>query len=331
MKKAFAVLLALAVLGGAVFAQAAAPAAAPALKLGGTINGGYAISGDTDGLPDIAWTRYQGASLNAFQVRLNGSYTNENASIGFRLQSRDFGAMTFTRAWGQMKFFDGKFTTRVGKLADYTFATAFNAWGNYDSALGLQLVVAPIDGLKIGYWIPEDLAADTLDLVTNLKDSDVGFAYSAEGLGDFVLNLNMKNGTAFAMDTYFGFNLTAVENLTGQLEVKVAGLTAGATPAMTFFENVAYTMDKLEAGMYMYQIINGADIELDFYPNVTYSMDTMTISAEIGVEYPLGGTLGWYVAPNVNVPVKSKASIDFGAKVAAGVTYNVYSVFNFAF
>mgnify|MGYP000911018214 CR=1 FL=1 len=201
MKKLIVLLLALAMVG-AVSAQTAAPA----LKFSGAVYGGVQYDSGTD---LVSFNRWYGGSLDAFRMRLNGSYSNDTIGMSFRLQSNDFTAPAFVRGLGWTKFFNGALTTKAGKLDDYSFATWYNSFGNFDGVTGAELIVAPIDGLKLGVVVPVYFGAARKSLSDTSKDLAFGLAYAAKGVGDLVATVNLDPVNKPGVTA--GFNLKAVK------------------------------------------------------------------------------------------------------------------------
>ena len=343
MKKALAFLIAFALVGAFVFAQDAAPA----LKWSGAVYTGFWYDSANDTTQLI---RYYGTP--GTRVRLNGSYSNEDMGIAFRLQSNDFTAPAFTRAFGWAKLFDGLLQFNVGKLGDYTFAKgAVWAFGNFDGATGLETIVSPIAGLKIGTFMPMSIAS-TVPLVNVLKDTAIGVSYSAEGIGDFALvydldpRVNAEDAAVFS-DLMFSAYISAIENLDVYIEGKVFNLgddTAGRE-AFLVSEYFAYAMDALTLELYLDQDIY-ADVTapntalaLTVNPAVSYTIDKYT--PKLSLTYALGAaeeTWTFNINPSVTYALK-KGSIELGmnydmsttAGVADDSTYNVYAlcIFNF--
>lgn len=332
MKKLFAVLLALLVVGGAAFAQDA-----PALKLSGAIYGGlvYSYTDATD-TNAVQWSRWYNGSLDALRVRVNGSYTNGNAGIAFRLQTNNPStAPTYARAYGWAKFFDGMLKVNVGKLGDYTWATVGdNGYGNFDGAFGMQFQVMPIDGLNLGAFIPVAIPS-TVTLGDTFKDIAIGAAYTLEGVADFQAGFNMNVAT----DTnaaWFGFNVTAVENVTAILEASLTDLGNDVTGATDLWWKFGYVMDALEVTLVATQGLTAVTTDaaaLGFTPGVAYTLDPVVVGA--GFTYTLNdgnvdGTNTWSIDPYVTIPV-SNSEVEIGGSYADSGDYNVYAFWTFNF
>jgi len=194
MKKAIVLLLALTVLGGAVFAQA-------------TVNGYVrAITTVTDG--SVAY---------ADRIRLNLGYTSEDEVVKMfaRLQGDSTAAPTPQYAWGSVKLFDGMAKITAGYLGnwDYEFGTGISNYklGNVsndadyiDQIKGVMVEAFPIDGLSFaGVYTPDG----------SLTIGDLYFAtkYALEGTGTAIVDADLDSNDAMRIGAAFQF--TGVENL----------------------------------------------------------------------------------------------------------------------
>lgn len=324
MKKLIVLLLAFAMVG-AVSAQAAAPA--PALKLSGALYGGVQYESDTD---VVSFARWYGGSLNAFRVRVNGSYSNDTIGAAFRLQTNVPGtAPTYARAFGWAKFFGGKLTANVGKLGDYTFASTYNSFGAFDGTEGMELIVAPVAGLKIGAILPVAVAGGKT-LAKTFQDMAFGAAYSIKDVADITATVDLSDT---AKPTVTGFvNVKAVKNLTAYIEYK-GTLVGDAAGNNYIFEYAYYNMDKLTVGVMADQKLynNGttaADISIS--PDVAYDI-TDAFNAGVSATIGLGGLAGdWSVGPYATLAIKN-GEFGFGAGYDQDSTASVYTMWTFNF
>ncbi len=268
MKKLVVLLLAFAVAAGA-FAQAAP---APALAWSGYVATGMQYDSGTGSLY-LTESDYSGKIT---RTRLSAAYTNGDFGVNFRIQSNDptlaNGGLDLTQAlvWGG--FEKGLVKFKVGKLNDYTYATAYNVYGNFDGKTGALVMVAPISGLSVGYFVP--LASNTTTKIENvLKSSAIAASYTAKGIGTFVGELAL--GTA-KNALYTGANINAVKDLTVYLETKTTDLANFGTTT-NINEYVSYAMGPLSVG--------------------AYASET------------LGATFGWYIAPEVSYALSPAATV----------------------
>jgi hypothetical protein len=195
MKKAIVLLLALTVIGGAVFAQATVSGYVRARAL-------YTESG-------LAYVD---------RLRLNFNYATEDKNVvAFaRLQSSDQLAPTVAYLQGQVTALDGMLKVTGGKLAvyDYSIGSSGTDWLNggvsndgyhLDSVNGMLVQVFPVEGLNLGVHV---LPAGTLDL------ADLGFnvKYDIADVGSVVVESDM--GVDFAASRYSAsFKFTGMEGL----------------------------------------------------------------------------------------------------------------------
>lgn len=311
MKKLFAILLAFALVGAA-FAQDEEAAPAPVLT-GGYYTGLYITGGEASDAIDLYLANW---TLNPYALgnyAWLGFYYDANGG-GFMLQ------MAFNDIWndvagsgnpiavqvpfvdyfyGYYTFFD-MVTMSVGMLADYTFATPYNYYGNYDLEqwmTGLLIDFYPIDGLHIGIFQPlagidtisDDPAPDpspfaAIDIVAKYSLADLGLKIYAGFLGS-----TAENGS----DVYFAAYYTGIEGLAIDVEAKINDLGA-ETNVMTFTEYFKYTgVENLVATIAIVEQISnatGAEFMLKVYPNISYMvMDGLTL-----------GVKGWYTMNNGN-------------------------------
>ncbi len=206
MKKAIVLLLALAVLGGAVFAQA-------------TVNGYVRAKADFS----------DAGSAFATRVRLNISYTTEdkNAYAFVRLQSSDYNAPSVSYAYARVNLFDGMAKLTGGKLAnyDYNLGSGVSEYllGNVsndgyalDAAKGMLLQVMPVEALSIGVaYLP------TVGTAVTLSDFGFNVKYDIASVGSVIVESTMASTVA---DSRYSasFSFTGVEGLTASAGYKSA-------------------------------------------------------------------------------------------------------------
>jgi len=153
MKKLIVLLLAFAMVG-AVFA---ADAPAPALTFNGYLNTGFQYDTTSDLVK--LYGAYAGKTS---RLRLNAAYTNGDFGVNFRYQSNDSAtapSVTQALVWGNL--FNKMVTFKAGELNDYTWATPYNSFGNFDGQTGIQVQLKPIAGLNFGVFVPVTAAGAT--------------------------------------------------------------------------------------------------------------------------------------------------------------------------
>jgi len=314
MKKAIVLLLALAVLGGAGFAQDDAPA----LKLSGALYGGLVYAnGDGAGLK---FDRWYGSVPDAFRVRLNAQLTAGNSGLKFRLQSNDFSAPVITQGYMWSGFLDNMIKVKLGKLDDYTFATVYNAYGNFDGVTGAEFILAPIDGLKIGAFVPVALP-NTVAIADQFAGTDFGLAYAIPDVANIVAGYQLGENVMWA-----GVDVKAIENVLARVEAKLTFDTS----TYVIWERVAYTMDALTLQLSSKQTITDA-LALNVTPNVEYALDFGAIGAGVGID--LAGTdLTISIDPYLDYNVDS-GSIEIGAgiPVMTPAGFSVYAFYSYSF
>ena len=269
MKKLVVLLLAFAVAAGA-FAQAA-PAPAPALAWSGYVATGMQYDSNTDAL-FLMDSDYSG---KVTRTRLSAAYTNGDFGVNFRIQSNDptlaNGGLDLTQAlvWGG--FEKGLVKFKVGKLNDYTYATAYNSYGNFDGKTGALVMVAPISGLSVGYYVPLAATATT-KLADAFKTSAIAASYTAKGIGTFVGELALGT-TKNAL--YTGANISAVKDLTVYLETKTTDLANLATTT-NINEYFSYAMGPLSVGAYASETL-GSTFGWSVAPEASYALSPTAV------------------------------------------------------
>lgn len=145
MKKALAIISALAIASAFVFAEDA-----PALKLSGYIDTGIkAVITDSKTASDTVqlWGDDSG-SMTRFD--LNGTYTNGNAGVDFKLRTQTIGApaINYFHAWTSL--FDGKAKLVAGKLDNSAWKTEGDDGFTCENDEGIQVQIMPVAGLNVG-------------------------------------------------------------------------------------------------------------------------------------------------------------------------------------
>ena len=327
MKKAIALLLALALVGGAVFAQDAAPS----LTFSGNIWAGlmYDMQGDADAT--LSWNRgsgsYAGWAGTNFRTRVNAKYTNGDAGAFVRFQSTNFEDWNPTQAYGWAQFLDGMVKFNVGKLGDYTWATSGNDFGNFDGQVGTQLLVMPIDGLSFGAFLPTPSVMNTPTVAEEAFGAlKLGMSYSIPemavikagySMGELAAGVVADNTGSF----YFGVNVSAVENLTAIIDGKLSNMGDDVNGSTYIYEEFAYAMGALTPGLWAEQTIlptDGSEIEMTFAPNVEYALDPFTLGAEFAYTLNAGNAAdksAWAAHAYGVVPV-SNSKVQLGLRLA---------------
>jgi len=298
MKKLIVLLLALAVTAGA-FAQAA-PAPAPALTFSGYLNTGFQYT-SSDGYVYL-WNADAG---NMTRVRWNMAYTNGDFGVNFRIQNSDVGVTTgtqlFTQAlvWGNL--FGNMATFKAGKLNDYTWATPYSSWGNFDGKTGLQVQVKPTSALNVGFFVPL-AATKSVTVADTFADASLAAKFTVKDVGTFLANLDL--GTT-ANAVYASANVTAVKDLTLMLEAKVADLTA-VDANTTLRQYASYALGDASVGVYVEETLL-ASFGWAVCPEATYTMG----KTELGASF-------WYDSTDY-YSADAYAKFTLGAKSAAKV------------
>jgi len=281
MKKALVVLLALGCLGAAAFADA------PVATWGVTGLYGFGVYSPSAGNSIVA---YDYSMVGTNRTRLDFKLTSADGNAGFNTEAQYVGLaasaagngiiMNWTawQVWG--KLFDGMLTVKGGQLDDYGPGTKdwFN-WGTLSGedayvGPGIAFELAPTAGLKILFF--QQIPVLGIPTPANLNGDQVGLTYDAANIGGVQVGsiLNNTYGTLLTQGTqvYFGFNVTAVPNLTLIEETNV-WLLNGNTP-IAGEAYVSYVMGMLTIGsrFAIWTDTKGTDWGIE--PLITYKVDS---------------------------------------------------------
>ena len=256
MKKAIVLLLALTVIGGAVFAQA-------------TVNG-YVR----------AKTEYTDAGFTYVdRLRLNFSAMTEDKNAAFygRLQGSSGATDLIYYAYGAVKLADGMVKVSGGYVNnyDYTIGSSGDDWYmggvsnngySYEHAKMLLTQLYPVEGLNLGVAVK----ASTVEF--NIGDLDVSAKYDLAGIGSFVVDADLGVDADMALTRYSATaKITAVENLT-----LAAGYKHAADDTANAFGIVGYKADALYVEV-------APDYYLDASKLVVQAWLKYTVSPELAV------------------------------------------------
>jgi hypothetical protein len=247
MKKAIALLLALAVIGGAAFAQSKA---------------NVYIEGELQlwNLEPLSNHAY-----NYADVTFSGSNDTAGYSLTLAGTADNLLNNAAVRDWKvDYKIFDNALVVTTGNLRNGTYRMG-DVWGAYYftdriTGYGLLTEVKSIENLSIGVNLP--IPAANTDTVDVLKGTDLGVTYKIDGIGNLIALANLNLVTERNI-VNFGFNLTAVDKLA--LRVLYKGDFNGATDVSTnwFDVNARYDLGALKVGALFHGILV-TDKDLDW-------------------------------------------------------------------
>jgi hypothetical protein len=313
MKKALAIISAIALVGVAAFAEDAAT-----LKLSGALETGIKSTfGDGSDKVEM-WDDDSGTS-GRFDI--NGNYTNGNGGVAFKLREQTTSASVLAEApvvnfaQGWVDLFDNKATVMAGLLDNNAWKTDADSDYTSENGTGIQVQIKPVAGLNVGVkfnapgtadavvtYTPKQFfneiglggryATDTLAIAAGYKmDSDAdafsgAYGYTAAELSALGIDVDAEKEGMF----YAGINYFGITNLKIQTEAKFENLGAYSDVGlMTANEIVQYQVsDPLDVGIVMYQWQGGnSDLDsqtvLQFKPYVDYKVNAITTaSAEVG-------------------------------------------------
>jgi len=197
MKKAIVLLLALAVLGGAAFAQ---------------VNTGVYLHGKVTVVDQAGEGVFD--TNNWFADTLTFKASNDTMGFAMTYYNVFEANLTQPRDWNAYYTISDMIKVSVGNLRNATYRMG-GVYGAFSTSritgYGLLSEVTPIDGLKIGINLPfGTTAAETVEV---LQSTDIGISYAIADLGKviFLANLDLVNESN---QINFGFNFNSVENLT---------------------------------------------------------------------------------------------------------------------
>lgn len=319
MKKALAICSALALVAGAAFADDA-----PALKLSGYLDTGVTLTQtDADG-DDGAVTLYaDDAGKDDYRFNLNGSYTDGDAGVTFRLRvQNDFNsdaspnfADGYVYAWGT--FADGLVKVKAGKVDDGSWATKGDAGYDFADGKGLQVQVMPVKGLNLGAKL--DLVADTATINEFVGETAFAGAYSNDMFGfqaGYKFDTYVDGSSNEEAAAYVGLDIKAVPNLGAQFEAKFFDIGMDSElQTQELCETFSYTVsDPLSLGLVCYQELSGdsdVKIEMTFNPSVSYVLNdkiTLGLSGYYGTQEDVYDS-EIYVKPSLSYAISEKATI----------------------
>jgi hypothetical protein len=234
MKKALVGFLILAV-GAGVFGQDEAKG----LKFGGALKTGFQFQADDTGDTDPSMRMYNDDAGEETRFDLDGSYTQDNYGVVFRLRTDtaisgyvgvemgDFNPplplamvpIEVNQAYVWADFLNNMINMKVGKIDDSTWKTSGDEGFHYSTGSGLRLEVKPMDGLNLGVFIngPSDNYKSNKEIdggvVTEryLLETAFGVKYETETFNVAAgLKLDGKGDGLTTYESDYGFETTDV-------------------------------------------------------------------------------------------------------------------------
>lgn len=330
MKKLLVVLLALTAIGVAAFADDA-----PVWTWGATVETGAVVTLANTGDPQIyVWDANQPVVSRA---RLISGVALGNYGLKFYI-GNDFGGnnagsanaasgnlaylssnLVFPNFWVYASFLNNMITLNAGNPDTGFSGTVNKGWGG-TVAQGFQVIVAPIDGLKVGMAVPVSVPQES---TTTALGSMIGGAfYTMPNLASFAFTFAGSKGTANSGEIDFGVNVLAVPNLTAQVEGKITSFGASSGQTTELFENVAYVMGPLTPAINLDEQLNNAsgwNVPIAINPNVDYAIMTGT-NVGLSVTYTMNVKGGTISSLNVDPYVKFTFNSKAWAKIDANYT-----------
>ena len=326
MKKLLVALLVLAFVGAFAFADGAA---APTVQLSGGLETGlmYQQTGSADG--KIMNYDFWNAGAVASEW-LDFNYDNGDYGFAAEIWNGDFTVTDGTvPSWDQLelygKFFDGKLKAEFGMIGNNSYTTLGDmgtGWSGWDnSTSGVLLNVMPVDGLKVGYYVPVTTAGALVK--DTLNSSNLMFVYSipntAKVQGQYWIRDNK------AARVYASVAVSAIPNVKLNAELKMLNLGASTGGTTTITQTAGYTMGNIYAGLVAYEYLfsdSGSTLGFSVKPKATYTMGEYTFGGY--AKYSVNATAGSSTTTNgvdVGANVKFAAANTFTAWV--GLDYNM--------
>ncbi|GHU09429.1 hypothetical protein FACS1894151_07160 [Spirochaetia bacterium] len=252
MKKFLIVLLALALVGGFVFAQ---DAEAPKVKFTGSVNTGAVLTfKDGADSPTLRDENYNQGDTTRFQF--TGNYTAENYGLNFEFKIHltkggefvfpgtypyyklaNGAELVLNNVYGWVELLDDVIKLSAGKITD-VWGTGDDIWANYDAITGFRTEIKPVIGpgkLDVGFALPfwvsdPPLSYETPSGFDNLNpgfwNTVFGVSYDISGTFKAVAALKLlPDGNKFP-NLLFAINLGDTAPVPG-LKVVIDGTVEG--------------------------------------------------------------------------------------------------------
>jgi len=332
MKKLLVVLLALTAVGIAAFADDA-----PVWTFGAVWNTGALVTiGSKSLVPDSTIQLYDNNEPAQTRARFIGQV--DLGGYGAKWYTAMAGddpalGLSFTNWWVYANLFDKMVQLNVGAV-DNGFSGTVNKGYGGTSPQGIQIVVMPVDGLKIGMAVPVNesngagVAQDVI-LKDTFKTLQFGAFYTMPNMASFAFTYVMgKYGkTVIANDTAptsksaelaAGVNVLAIPNLTAQFELDLTAMGDKAAGKDELFQNFAYVMGPLTPGLTLYEDLyaaSGSKMTFKINPNVDYAVMTgsnvgLSLTYTANKDGQTGGKINQLeVDPYVKFTFNSKAAV----------------------
>jgi hypothetical protein len=346
MKKALVVLLAMTCLAAAAFA-----ADTPSVAINVFVDTGAAalLPGDASSNPVVKQNQiqqYNNDSGNAGRFRLGIAITAPDGTFGFisRMEgdsglvgnagnnsSAGAWSMGFNRFLGWANVLNNMLTLKAGILDESLFWTANRNWGGWlDGAFGIEVMVKPMPGLAISYYLPAAPIGQVGgvlpwgpvsytgngSLQDTLSGSSIQAAYSMANTVNIVAGFQGAHANALAGSPvqdqtgyiWAGVDVTAIPNVTARIEAQMKNLGNTAVSLNNaggendIFLEGAYVMGpaKFDVAIWVYlYAVSNSDMGWDVEPNVSYDLGV----AKVGIVGDIGNIGGIYSGPLNSVAV----------------------------
>ncbi len=293
MKKISIIVLALALMAAAVFAQGE-----PTIKITGQLQTGLRDVVTINGaVVSDAVSLYDAETGNPARFRIGLSFTSADGNWGLTTRL-DAGSnpvvLPLNASWNQAlawgSLFNRIVTLKAGILNEEAFSFTWKPWGaeyvwggQIDGELGLEAILQPVPGLMVGYIFP---IADGASFLDSLRGSTIGISYALPDLIRVVAGARLTKQTDIALGVttgvscaWAGIDITAVKDLTARFAVQASGI-GSAYPWMQLYEEAGYAIDALGVNLKcweeVYTIANsgfGWQVE----PTISYAFGIITL------------------------------------------------------
>jgi hypothetical protein len=215
--------------------------------------------------------------------------------------------------WGSM--FDKVVTVKAGLLDEEGFSFTWkpwgveNIWGNqFDGNLGIELQLAPIDGILVGYVFP------ILD-GTRFEDA-LGSSYAAATVlipDVFRMSAGTALGLPYSTYAWFGADLLAVQDLTVRVAGQLTNIGSPFLGILEIFQEAGYRFAGFAVNLMGWEEFYAApdsDVGWQLEPSVAYTLGQFT--------FKLVGDIGTLLA---NDPGPGNPALPFGYAIGTVVSY----------
>jgi hypothetical protein len=295
---------------------------APVFRVTGQLETGVqdVIRYSSDGVTD-AVSLYDNDTGSSSRFRIGFTVTGADDTWGIvtRLDNETLSNGGLVATWNQAllwgNLFDKVVTVKAGLLDEEGFSFTWkpwgaeNIWGNqFDGNLGLEIQLAPIDGIRLGYVFP------ILD-GTRFEDAVSGSYAAATILIPDVFRMSMGTALGLPYSTYawLGADLLAVRDLTVRVAGQLTNIGSPFLGILEIFQEAGYHFAGFEVllmGWEEFYAAPDSDVGWQLEPSVGYTLGQFT--------FTLVGDIGNLLA---NDPAPGNLALPFGYAIGGVVSF----------